>query len=71
MVARLLQPGRLDLEASEMAIRATMHRMGGVCLGQVINADGGGYRGATVACGQGHESEFVDYRQKQLLTVFG
>lgn len=52
-------------------MRATMHRVGGVCLGQVINADGGGYRGATIACGQGHESEFVDYREKQLLTVLG
>jgi hypothetical protein len=59
------------LEASEMAIRAAMHKVGGVCLGQVINADGGGYRGSSVACGHGHEGEFIDYRQKQLLTVLG
>jgi hypothetical protein len=74
-VSRLLGPsGRgqgLDLEASEMAIRAAMHKAGGVCLGQVVNADGGGYRGATIACGQGHAGEFVDYRWKQLLTVLG
>ena len=48
-----------------------MFKVGGVCLGQVINADGGGYRGPTIACGQGHEAEFVDYRAKQLLTVLG
>lgn len=54
-----------------MAIRTAMHKVGGICLGQVVNADGGGYRGATIACGQGHEGEFVDYRQKQLLTVLG
>lgn len=74
-MSRLLGPsGRgqgLDLEASEMAIRSAMHKAGGVCLGQVVNADGGGYRGATIGCGQGHEGEFIDYRQKQLLTVLG
>ncbi len=60
LVSRLLGPrGRgqgLDLEASEMAIRSAMHKAGGVCLGQVVNADGGGYRGATIGCGQGHEA---------------
>jgi hypothetical protein len=40
------RPGRLDLEASEMAIRAAMHQMGGVLLEKLLNSDGGGYRGA-------------------------
>jgi hypothetical protein len=75
LVWRLLGRGGrgqgLDLEASEMAIRATMHKVGGVCLGQVVNADRGGYRGARMACSEGHECEFVDYRSKQLLTVLG
>ncbi|MBI3076070.1 MAG: hypothetical protein HYY85_03630 [Deltaproteobacteria bacterium] len=61
--------GQLDLEASEMAIRASMHQIGGVVLEKLLNADGGGYRGARIDCGQGHEAEFVDYRRKEVLTV--
>ncbi len=73
MVTRLLggSGGGLDLEASEMAIRATMLKVGGLCLGQVVNADGGGYRGARISCEQGHDGEFLDYRDKGLLTVLG
>jgi Uncharacterised protein family (UPF0236) len=61
--------GHLDLEASEMAIRAAMHQMGGVLLEKLLNSDGGGYRGAQIACGQGHAAAFVGYRSKQILTV--
>jgi hypothetical protein len=76
-IARLLsrvlgagQPrGRLDLEASEMAIRASMHDLGGLLLERLLNADGGGYRGAHLDCGQGHSAEFVDYRPKEIVTV--
>jgi len=52
-----------------MAIRASMHQLGGVVLEQLLNADGGGYRGARLACAQGHQAEFVDYRRKEVLTV--
>ncbi len=61
--------GRLDLEASEMAIRAAMHQMGGLLLEKLLNSDGGGYAGAHLDCGQGHPAEFVGYRNKQILTV--
>ncbi len=61
--------GRLDLEASEMAIRAAMHQMGGALLEKLLNSDGGGYRGAHLDCGHGHPAEFVEYRGKQILTV--
>ena len=61
--------GHLDLEASEMAIRAAMHQMGGVLLQKLLNSDGGGYRGAHLDCCQGHPAEFVGYRGKQVLTV--
>jgi hypothetical protein len=61
--------GHLDLEASEMAIRAAMHQMGGVLLEKLLNSDGGGYRGAHLDCGQGHPAAFVGYRSKQILTV--
>ena len=61
--------GHLDLEASEMAIRAAMHQMGGALLEKLLNSDGGGYRGARLDCGRGHSAEFVGYRGKQVLTV--
>lgn len=61
--------GSLDLEASEMAIRAAMHQLGGVLLEKLLNADGGGHQGAHIDCGQGHQAEFVDYRGKKIVTV--
>ena len=61
--------GHLDLEASEMAIRAAMHQMGGVLLQKLLNSDGGGYRGAHLDCCPGHSAAFVGYRGKQILTV--
>lgn len=52
-----------------MAIRASMHKVGGVLLEKLLNCDGGGYCGARINCGQGHQAQFVDYRGKNLLTV--
>ena len=63
------QRGSMDLEASEMAIREAMHKLGGVLLEQLLNADDGGHQGAHIDCGQGHRAEFVDYRGKKLVTV--
>ena len=51
-------------------IRAGMLRLGGGMLGQLLAADPG-YRGPRVACGQGHEAEFVAYRDKVIDTVLG
>ena len=59
----------MDLEASESAIRATMHELGGRLLEGVLNADKGAYRGSRIECGQGHQAEFVGYRDKRLQTV--
>ncbi len=73
LVSRVVGPGprlgSVDLEASEMAIRALMHQMGGLLLGRLLNADGGGYQGAHLDCGQGHWAEFIDYRTKEIVTV--
>jgi hypothetical protein len=65
------QHGRVDLEASEMAIRATSHRIGGSLLEKLLNADGGGYQGASTPCGNGHSARFVEHREKGLVTVLG
>ena len=61
--------GHVDLEASEMAIRASSHRLGGSLLEKLLNADGGGYHGASIECGKGHRARFVEYRGKGLDTV--
>jgi hypothetical protein len=73
MVRRVFQDierlGHVDLEASEMAIRASSHQMGGSLLKKLLNADGGGYRGVAMECGKGHRAQFIEYRDKQLLTA--
>jgi hypothetical protein len=48
-----------------------MHKIGGRLLEMLVNADGGDYRGRTLPCAHGHEYEFVEYRDKALLTVLG
>lgn len=54
-----------------MGIRSSMHKIGGRMLETLINADGGDYRGKSISCTKGHEYEFVEYREKNLLTVLG
>jgi hypothetical protein len=39
-------------------------------LEQLLNSETG-HRGTTLACGAGHEAEFVGYRDKHLTTVLG
>jgi hypothetical protein len=73
VVSRVLREGErwgaLDLEATEMALRTAMHEVGGRLLEQLLNADSGGYRGAHLPCGHGHQAAFVEYRRKEVLTV--
>jgi len=63
--------GRMDLESFEMSLRSSLHQIGGRMLEVLVNADGGDYRGRTLPCSQGHQYEFVEYRNKDLLTVLG
>jgi hypothetical protein len=48
-----------------------MHGIGSKMLEMLVNADDGDYRGRVIACGQGHQYEFIEYRDKRLLTVLG
>ena len=48
-----------------------MHGIGGSILEMLVNADGGDYRGKTVSGGDDHEHEFLEFRDKKLLTVLG
>lgn len=54
-----------------MGVRSSMHNIGRVLLEELINADKGDYRGRVIPCEKGHEYEFVEYREKSLLTVLG
>lgn len=54
-----------------MCIRSSMHSIGSIMLEEMINADGGDYKGRIIPCDKGHESEFMGYRDKELLTVLG
>ena len=54
-----------------MWVRSSVHGIGRVLLEELINADGGDYRGRVIPCEKGHEYEFVEYRGKSLLTVVG
>jgi hypothetical protein len=48
-----------------------MHGIGCSMLEMFVNADGGDYRGRTILCEDGHPYEFIEYRDKKLLTVLG
>jgi hypothetical protein len=61
--------GHVDLEASEMAIRAASHQIGGRWLEKLLNADDRAYQGPALPCGQGHSAHFVEHRKKRLITV--
>jgi len=47
-----------------------MLKLGGGMLGQLLAADPG-YRGPRVPCGQGHDAQFVAYRDKVIDTALG
>lgn len=48
-----------------------MHGIGCSILEMLVNADGGDYRGRTVSGGDDHQYEFLEFRDKRLLTVLG
>jgi len=63
--------GAVDLGATEFDVRSAMQRAGTVLLEQLLNGDHGGHAGPRIACGNGHQAEFIDYRNKRLQTIVG
>jgi hypothetical protein len=61
----------VDLGVTEFEVRGAMHRAGTVLLEQLLNCDHGGHAGQRIACGSGHQAEFIDYRSKHLQTILG
>lgn len=73
MVGRVLgnTPGeKMDLEATEKALRQMGQRLGGNLLEKLLNgsAEPGNSR---IDCGKGHHARLVGMRRKQLITVLG
>jgi hypothetical protein len=71
LVVRLMQAGALDLEATEMALRAGMHQLGSRVLETLLEVDAQPLDSESVDCGQGHAAVWLGWRAKQLLTVLG
>ena len=69
LIERFFQGTYLDLEATEVSIRHSMHKIGGIFLEKVVNADRGDYRGVKISCPRGHEALFREYRKKKVTTV--
>ncbi len=60
-----------DLEATEMAIRTSVHQIGAIALQKLVNADNGGKKGSKIKCDAGHDAKFINHRAKKVLTVLG
>lgn len=72
MVGRVLgnqSRHKIDLEATEKALRQMGQRLGGSLLEKLLNGDGEPSRG--IDCGKGHRARLVGVRSKQLITVLG
>jgi hypothetical protein len=63
--------GRLDLEATEMAMRAALHRAGAAALSQLLEFPAPLEGGRTRACRCGQQAHYRERRSKPVLTVMG
>jgi hypothetical protein len=73
MVGRVLgsQSGqRMDMEATENALREMGHRLGGSLLEKLLNGRGSRIS-KQVECGKGHQAGMVEMRTKGVTTVLG
>jgi hypothetical protein len=63
--------GRLDLEATEMAMRSALHRAGAAALSQLLEFPAPSEDGRTRACPCGQQAHYRERRSKPVLTVVG
>lgn len=63
--------GQFDLEATEMAIRAALHRAGAAALSQLLQFSAPGEEERRVACPCGQQAEYQELRTKSVLTAVG
>jgi hypothetical protein len=62
---------RIDLEATEMALRSALHRAGAAALSQLLQFPAPGEEGRTLACPCGQPARYREQRSKPVLTVVG
>ncbi len=65
------QSGRLDLEAVEMAVRATVHRAGAAALAELLRFPAPTAERRTQACPCGRKAHYRELRTKPVLTAVG
>jgi hypothetical protein len=63
--------GRLDLEATEMAVRSALHRAGARALSQLLQFPPPTEEGRRLACPCGQQAHYHELRTKPLLTALG
>ena len=63
--------GRLDLEATEMALRSAMHQAGAVALSQLLQCDPPGPEQRKQACSCGQSAPYRELRSRRILSVAG
>jgi hypothetical protein len=63
--------GRLDLEATEMAMRSALHRAGAAALSQLLEFPAPGKEERTLACPCGQQAHYHGLRSKAVLTALG
>lgn len=63
--------GRLDLEATEMAMRSALHRAGAAALSQLLEFPAPGKEEHTLACSCGQQAHYHGLRSKPVLTALG
>jgi hypothetical protein len=63
--------GRIDLEATEMAMRSALHRAGAGALSQLLQFPAPSEAGRTLACPCGQPAHYREQRSKPVLTAVG
>lgn len=63
--------GRLDLEATEMAMRSALHRAGAAALNQLLEFPAPAKEERTVVCSCGQRAPYREQRSKPVLTALG
>jgi Uncharacterised protein family (UPF0236) len=63
--------GRLDLEATEMAMRSALHRAGAAALSQLLEFPAPGKEERRLACPCGQQAHYHGLRSKAVLTALG
>src|SRR6266404_2782644 len=61
--------GRIDLEATEMAMRSALHRAGAAALSQLLQFPAPSEAGRTRACPCGQQAHYREQRSKPVLTA--